>query len=323
MAAPSSEIEMVSSGERDPLIPPTIASPPRRRWSESTAAAGSSRGGASTSSGSVDRREGFTGSGSLPAAAAGSSRGGASTSSGSVDRREGFTGSGSLPTAAAGSSRGGASTSSGSVNRREGFTGLGSWSASAPGFSRGGASTSLGSVFPPVTSELFRTERGSAFQVLNFFGEISAADDDHPPPQPPTPPHDNGLEDQRPPFLVRAAFYYVTYILLSSLVCIFFGASFQLGEGGNSPQPSLSEVSLGQRIISSVYFVKVSTFTIGYGDVTPVTPTGKQVLHRFAHFNAIQSSNAAPLKELIVLALRGGPDPEPTENDELNEKIAE
>ncbi|XP_062028201.1 DNA mismatch repair protein MLH1-like [Rosa rugosa] len=50
----------------------------------------------------------------------------------------------------------------------------------------------------------------------------------------------------------------------------------------------------------------------------------QQVLRRFAHFNAIQLSNPAPLKELIVLALKeGDTDPESTENDELNEKIAE
>ncbi|XP_050375760.1 DNA mismatch repair protein MLH1 isoform X2 [Argentina anserina] len=50
----------------------------------------------------------------------------------------------------------------------------------------------------------------------------------------------------------------------------------------------------------------------------------QQVLRRFAHFNAIQLSNPAPLKELIVLALKeGDTDPKPTKNDELNEKIAE
>lgn len=46
----------------------------------------------------------------------------------------------------------------------------------------------------------------------------------------------------------------------------------------------------------------------------------QQVLRRFAHFNAIQLSSPAPLKELIVMALKEG---ESTENDELNEKIAE
>lgn len=50
----------------------------------------------------------------------------------------------------------------------------------------------------------------------------------------------------------------------------------------------------------------------------------QQVLRRFAHFNAIQLSTPAPVKELIVLALKeGDTNPESTENDELNEKIAE
>ncbi|KAK9929677.1 hypothetical protein M0R45_026766 [Rubus argutus] len=50
----------------------------------------------------------------------------------------------------------------------------------------------------------------------------------------------------------------------------------------------------------------------------------QQVLRRFAHFNAIQLSSPAPVKELIVLALKeGDTNPESTENDELNEKIAE
>ncbi|CAL8107726.1 unnamed protein product [Prunus armeniaca] len=50
----------------------------------------------------------------------------------------------------------------------------------------------------------------------------------------------------------------------------------------------------------------------------------QQVLRRFAHFNAIQISEPAPVKELIVLALKeGNLDPECSENVELNEKIAE
>nr|XP_028946194.1 LOW QUALITY PROTEIN: DNA mismatch repair protein MLH1 [Malus domestica] len=49
----------------------------------------------------------------------------------------------------------------------------------------------------------------------------------------------------------------------------------------------------------------------------------QQVLRRFAHFNAIQISEPAPLKELIVLALKEEEDPECSVNHELNEKIAE
>ncbi|XP_031271298.1 DNA mismatch repair protein MLH1 isoform X2 [Pistacia vera] len=50
----------------------------------------------------------------------------------------------------------------------------------------------------------------------------------------------------------------------------------------------------------------------------------QQVLQRFAHFNAIQLSDPAPLPELIVLALKEEDlDPESSENDDLKEKIAE
>lgn len=50
----------------------------------------------------------------------------------------------------------------------------------------------------------------------------------------------------------------------------------------------------------------------------------QQVLRRFAHFNAIQLSDPAPLKELLLLALKEEDlDPEYEENDELKEKIAE
>ncbi|CAL5439040.1 unnamed protein product [Camellia sinensis] len=50
----------------------------------------------------------------------------------------------------------------------------------------------------------------------------------------------------------------------------------------------------------------------------------QQVLHRFAHFNAIQLSDPAPLPELIMLALKEEDvDPECNEKDELKEKIAE
>lgn len=49
----------------------------------------------------------------------------------------------------------------------------------------------------------------------------------------------------------------------------------------------------------------------------------QQVLRRFAHFNAIQISEPAPLKELIVLALKEEEDPKCSVNHELNEKIAE
>uniref|UniRef100_A0A5B7C0A9 Putative MUTL isoform 1 n=1 Tax=Davidia involucrata TaxID=16924 RepID=A0A5B7C0A9_DAVIN len=50
----------------------------------------------------------------------------------------------------------------------------------------------------------------------------------------------------------------------------------------------------------------------------------QQVLRRFAHFNAIQLSDPAPLPELIMLALKEEDiDPESHENDNLKEKIAE
>lgn len=50
----------------------------------------------------------------------------------------------------------------------------------------------------------------------------------------------------------------------------------------------------------------------------------QQVLSRFAHFNAIQLSEPAPLPELILLALKEEDlDPACSGKDELNEKIAE
>ncbi|KAG8660821.1 DNA mismatch repair protein MLH1 [Manihot esculenta] len=50
----------------------------------------------------------------------------------------------------------------------------------------------------------------------------------------------------------------------------------------------------------------------------------QQVLRRFAHFNAIQLSDPAPLPELIMLALKEEDlDPESNENDGLKAKIAE
>ncbi|KAF5936579.1 hypothetical protein HYC85_024085 [Camellia sinensis] len=50
----------------------------------------------------------------------------------------------------------------------------------------------------------------------------------------------------------------------------------------------------------------------------------QQVLRGFAHFNAIQLSDPAPLPELIMLALKEEDvDPECNEKDELKEKIAE
>ncbi|PON72536.1 DNA mismatch repair protein [Parasponia andersonii] len=50
----------------------------------------------------------------------------------------------------------------------------------------------------------------------------------------------------------------------------------------------------------------------------------QQVLRRFAHFNAMQLSNPASLKELIMLALKEEDlDPVYEENDDLKEKIAE
>ncbi|CAN6719603.1 unnamed protein product [Malus baccata var. baccata] len=55
----------------------------------------------------------------------------------------------------------------------------------------------------------------------------------------------------------------------------------------------------------------------------------QQVLRRFAYFNAIQISEPAPLKELIVLALKEGEDPEcrddivMTENEIEHELVAE
>ncbi|KAL5776365.1 hypothetical protein ACOSP7_009291 [Xanthoceras sorbifolium] len=50
----------------------------------------------------------------------------------------------------------------------------------------------------------------------------------------------------------------------------------------------------------------------------------QQALRRFAHFNAIQLSDPAPLSDLIILALKEEDmDPESCENDDLKEKIAE
>lgn len=50
----------------------------------------------------------------------------------------------------------------------------------------------------------------------------------------------------------------------------------------------------------------------------------QQVLSRLEHFNAIQLSDPAPLKDLIMLALQEDDlDSESTENDELKIKIAE
>ncbi|XP_077249741.1 MUTL-homologue 1 [Tasmannia lanceolata] len=50
----------------------------------------------------------------------------------------------------------------------------------------------------------------------------------------------------------------------------------------------------------------------------------QQVLRRFAHFNAIQLSDPAPLPELIVMALKEEDmESESDENDDLKEKIAE
>jgi len=50
----------------------------------------------------------------------------------------------------------------------------------------------------------------------------------------------------------------------------------------------------------------------------------QQVLRRFAHFNAIQLSEPAPLFELLMLALKEeNLDPEGHENNDLIEKIAE
>lgn len=50
----------------------------------------------------------------------------------------------------------------------------------------------------------------------------------------------------------------------------------------------------------------------------------QQVLRRFAHFNAIQLSEPAPLNELLMLALKEeNLDPESHENNDLIEKIAE
>ncbi|KAF7836425.1 DNA mismatch repair protein MLH1 [Senna tora] len=50
----------------------------------------------------------------------------------------------------------------------------------------------------------------------------------------------------------------------------------------------------------------------------------QQVLSRFGHFNAIQLSDPAPLKDLIMLALKEEDlDPASIENDDLKEKIAE
>lgn len=50
----------------------------------------------------------------------------------------------------------------------------------------------------------------------------------------------------------------------------------------------------------------------------------QQVLRRFAHFNAVQLSDPAPLLELIMLALKEEDmDAETSDNDDLKEKIAE
>lgn len=50
----------------------------------------------------------------------------------------------------------------------------------------------------------------------------------------------------------------------------------------------------------------------------------QQVLQRFAHFNAIQLSDPAPLPELILLALKEEDlNAEGDENNDLKEKIAE
>ena len=50
----------------------------------------------------------------------------------------------------------------------------------------------------------------------------------------------------------------------------------------------------------------------------------QEVLRRFAHFNAIQLSEPAPLQELIMLALKEEDlDLECNENDDLKKKIAE
>lgn len=50
----------------------------------------------------------------------------------------------------------------------------------------------------------------------------------------------------------------------------------------------------------------------------------QQVLQRFAHFNAIQLSDPAPLPELIMLALREEDlDAQGNENDDLKARIAE
>ncbi|GAA0151335.1 DNA metabolism protein [Lithospermum erythrorhizon] len=50
----------------------------------------------------------------------------------------------------------------------------------------------------------------------------------------------------------------------------------------------------------------------------------QQVLQRFAHFNAIQLSDPAPLKELLILALKEEDvDPHGSASDDLKEKIAE
>ncbi|GAB2271897.1 DNA mismatch repair protein [Dionaea muscipula] len=48
----------------------------------------------------------------------------------------------------------------------------------------------------------------------------------------------------------------------------------------------------------------------------------QQVLRRFAHFNAIQLSDPAPVRDLIMLALKEE-DPECPEDDDLKQKIAE
>ena len=50
----------------------------------------------------------------------------------------------------------------------------------------------------------------------------------------------------------------------------------------------------------------------------------QQVLRRFAHFNAIQLSDPAPVQELIILALQEEDlDSECPGDDDLKQKIAE
>ncbi|MCI60502.1 DNA mismatch repair protein MLH1-like, partial [Trifolium medium] len=50
----------------------------------------------------------------------------------------------------------------------------------------------------------------------------------------------------------------------------------------------------------------------------------QQVLSRFGHFNAIQLSDPAPIKDLIILALKEEDiDSECNDDDTFKEKIAE